>query len=145
MSDVPARKQSEPPRRSYSRDEVVDIYELGKLWLETGQQKRAEAVMAGLNEVAPDFAPAWLGTAFLRGAKLDYEGVIAAATTALRLEPECVEAMLFMVIAALALKDSSMAGTYLGEVGDRIDQGMVANPSVVRLYKMQLSRYQNRD
>lgn len=145
MNEVPARKQSEPPRRSYSRDEVVDIYELGKLWLETGQHKRAEAVMLGLNEVAPDFAPAWLGTAFLRGAKLDHDGGIAAATTALRLEPDCVEAMLFMVVSALALKDSSMAGTYLGEVGDRIDQGVVSNPNVVRLYKMQLARYQNRE
>jgi hypothetical protein len=53
--------------------------------------------------------------------------------------------MLFVVIAALALKDSSMAGTYLGEVGDRIEQGQVSNPNVTRLYKMQLARYQNRE
>lgn len=143
--DLPSRKASELSRRSYSREEVLDIYELGKLWLEAGQHKRAEAVMSGLNEVAPEFAPAWLGTAFLRGTQLDYEGVVAAATSALRLEADCVEAMLFIVIAALALKDSSMAGTYLGEVGDRIDQGLVSNPNVTRLYKMQLARYQNRD
>ena len=143
--DLPSRKPSDLPRRSYSREEVVDIYELGKLWLESGQHKRAEDVMSGLNEVAPDFAPAWLGTAFLRGTQLDYEGVVAAATAALRLEPDCVEAMLFVVVAALALKDSSMAGTYLGEVGDRIEQGQVSSPNVTRLYKMQLARYQNRE
>lgn len=143
--DLPAKRPSTLPRSAYSREEVRDMYELGKLWLETGLHKRAEAIMTGLNEVAPDFAPAWLGTAFLRGSQLDYDGVVSAATAALRLEPDCVEAMLFLVIAALALKDLSMAGTYLGEVGDRVEQGQLSNPNVLRLYKMQLSRYQNRD
>ena len=143
--DVPARRASELPKRSYSRDEVVDIYELGKLWLESGQIKRAEAIMSGLNEVAPDFGPAWLGTAFLRSLGVDHEGVVQAATAALRLDPDNVEAMMFIVLAALALKDWNMAGTYLGEVGDRIEQGAVKNPNVPRLYKMQLARYQNRE
>ena len=145
MDSLPVRRGSDLPRRSYSQDEVADIYELGKLWLESGQHKKAEAVMAGLNEVAPDFAPAWLGTAFLRSVASDYEGVIAAATSALRINPNSVEAMLFLVLAALALKDPNMAGTYLGEIGDRIEQGGVTNPNVSRLYKMQLTRYQNRD
>lgn len=143
--DMPAKNGAELPRRSYSADEVVDIYELGKLWLESGQLKRAEALMTGLNEVAPDFAPAWLGTAFLRSVSGDYEGVAAAAKRALKVSPDCVEAMMFMAVAALALKDVTMAGTYLGEVGDRIEQGVVSNPSVSRLYKMQLARYQNRE
>ena len=143
--DLPSRKNAELPRRKYSRDEVVDIYELGKFWLESGQYKRAEAVMTGLNEVAPDFAPAWLGTAFLRSVASDYDGVVVAAKAALRLEQDSVEAMLFLAMAALALKDVNTAGTYLGEVGDRLEQGGVSNPNVARLYKMQLARYQNRE
>jgi len=143
--DLPSRKNAELPGRKYSRDEVVDIYELGKFWLESGQYKRAEAVMTGLNEVAPDFAPAWLGTAFLRSVASDYDGVVVAAKAALRLEQDSVEAMLFLAMAALALKDINTAGTYLGEVGDRLEQGGVSNPNVARLYKMQLARYQNRE
>jgi hypothetical protein len=53
--------------------------------------------------------------------------------------------MLFLAMAALALKDLNTAGTYLGEVGDRLEQGAVSNPNVGRLYKMQLARYQNRE
>lgn len=143
--DVPAKKPAELPRRSYSAGELADMYELGKMWLESGQLKRAEAIMTGLNEVAPDFAPGWLGTAFLRSVASDYEGVAAAAKRALKASPDCVEAMLFLAVAALALKDVTMAGTYLGEVGDRIEQGAVSNPNVSRLYKMQLARYQNRE
>lgn len=143
--DTPGRNNADLPRRKYSRDEVVDMYELGKFWLESGQYKRAEAIMTGLNEVAPDFAPAWLGTAFLCSVASDYHAVAAAAKAALRSEQDNVEAMLFLAMAALALKDLNTAGTYLGEVGDRLEQGAVSNPNVGRLYKMQLARYQNRE
>ena len=142
--DLPVRKGSELPRRSYSEDEVVDIYELGRLWLESGQHRRAEAIMAGLNEVAPHFAPAWLGTSFLRGVAGDFDGALAAAKSALRAEPESVEAMLYVATVSLTLGDFSTAGTYLGEVGERIEQGRSHNPSVVRFFKMQLARYQSR-
>ena len=142
--DLPATRAAELLRKSYSQDELFDIYELGKLWLESGQHRRAEAIMNGLNEVASDFAPAWLGTAFLRSISGNYEGVLNAAKQALRIAPESIEAMLYIVTAALALKDLSTAGTYLGEVGERIEQGGVSNPHVSRFFKMQLARYQNR-
>ena len=142
--DVPARHGGQLPRRSYSREEVVDIFELGRLWLETGQHRRAEAIMSGLNEVAPDFAPAWLGTAFLRGLVGNYDGALQAAKNALRQEPESVEAMLYVATLALTTGDYSTAGTYLGEVGERIEQGRVTSPHVPRFFKMQLARYQSR-
>jgi tetratricopeptide (TPR) repeat protein len=142
--DLPARKGSELPRRSYSDEEIVDIYELGRLWLETGQHRRAEAIMAGLNEVAPQFAPAWLGTAFLRGIGGNYDGALQAAKNALRSEPESVEAMLYITTMCLTTGDFSTAGTYLGEVGERIEQGKITNPNVTRFFKMQLARYQSR-
>ena len=142
--DLPARRAGELPRRSYSEEEVVDMYELGRLWLETGQHRRAEAIMSGLNEVASSFAPAWLGTAFLRGVAGDHEGALKAAKNALRCEPESVEAMLYVATVSLTLGDFSTAGTYLGEVGERIEQGKVSNPAVSRFFKMQLARYQSR-
>jgi Flp pilus assembly protein TadD len=142
--DSTQRRTAETPRRKYSDDEVLDIYKLGKLWLETGQHKRAESIMSGLNEVAPDFAPAWLGTAFLRSIAGNYDGAIIAITTALRIEPESAEAMLYLVAVSITVGDVSTAGTYLGEVGEAIEQGKVANQNVIRFYKMQLARYEAR-
>lgn len=142
--EVPSRLSSQPPRRSYSEEEIVDIFALGRLWLESGQHRKAEAIMAGLNEVAPEFAPAWLATAFLRGCAGEFEAALQAAKNALRSEPESVEAMLYIVTLALTLGDSSTAGTYLGEVGERIEQGRTSSPHVPRFFKMQLARYQAR-
>jgi hypothetical protein len=142
--DSTQRRPAEAPRRKYSDDEVKDIYKLGKLWLETGQHKRAESIMTGLNEVASDFAPAWLGTAFLRSMSGNYDGALIAVNSALRIEPESAEAMLYLVAISMTIGDVSTAGTYLGEVGDAIEQGKVLNQNVIRFYKMQLARYQAR-
>ena len=142
--DSTQRRPVDTPRRKYSEDEVNDIYQLGKLWLETGQHKRAESIMSGLKEVAPDFAPAWLGTAFLRSISGNYDGALIAVNTALRIEPESAEAMVYLVAISLTVGDASTAGTYLGEIGEAIEQGKVANQNVIRFYKMQLARYQAR-
>jgi Flp pilus assembly protein TadD len=142
--DSTQRRPAETPRRKYSEDEVNDIYKLGKLWLETGQHKRAESIMSGLNEVAPEFAPAWLGTAFLRSISGNHDGALMAINTALRIEPESSEAMLYLVAVSMTVGDVSTAGTFLGEVGEAIEQGKVANHNVIRFYKMQLARYQAR-
>ncbi len=143
--ELPVRKSSDAPRRGYSDDEVTDMYELSRLWLESGQHRRAEAILLGLNEVAPHFAPAWLGTSFLKAEAGNYDSALGAAKQALRAEPESVEAMLYIATLSLTLGDSSTAGTYLGEVGERIEQGKTSNPSVNRFFKMQLARYQGRE
>jgi hypothetical protein len=140
----PARTSNQLPRRTYSEEEILDIFALGRMWLETGQHRRAEAIMLGLNEVAPEFCPAWLGTAFLRGCVGDYEGALRAAKNALRSDSESVEAMLYIATLALTMGDSSTAGTYLGEVGDRIEQGRTPSPHIPRFFRMQLARYQSK-
>jgi hypothetical protein len=142
--EVPAPKDPQLPRRGYSDEEIVDIFQLGRSWLETGHYRRAEAIMSGLNDVAPQFAPAWLGSAFLKSAAGSYDAALRAAKIALQCEPESVEAMLYVATLALTLADFSTAGTYLGEVGERIEQGKIASAHVPRLYKMQLARYQAR-
>ena len=142
--DSTQRRPVDSPRRKYSDDEVNDMYRLGKLWLETGQHKRAEAIMSGLNEIAPEFAPAWLGTAFLRSSSGNYDGALLAINSALRIEPESAEAMLYLVAVSMTVGDVSTAGTYLGEVGEAIEQGKIAHQNVIRFYKMQLARYQAR-
>jgi Flp pilus assembly protein TadD len=142
--DAPTRSKGEVSKRGYSKDEVADIYRLGKLWLETGQHKRAEALFSGLNEVAPLFAPAWLGTAYVRAQRGEYEEALLATKSALRAQADMSEAMLYLVALSLTTGDLSTAGTYLGEVRESIEGGAVANQHVVRFYKMQLARYQAR-
>jgi thioredoxin-like negative regulator of GroEL len=114
------------------------------MWLETGQLRKAESIMGGLNEVAPDFAPAWMGTALLKALSSDFEGALVAAQQAQRLEPHNVDALLLVASMSLSLGDVSTAGTFLGEVAERIEQGEVHNPNAVRLFKMQLARFQSR-
>ena len=132
------------PRSTYSDEEVLDMYALGRMWLESGQVRRAETVMNGLNAVAPTFVPAWLGTALVQGTLGNIEGAQDAARRALKLQPDSAEAMMFIVVTALTLGDSSTAGAFLGEIGDLIEQGKMREPNMIRLYRMQMARYQNR-
>lgn len=131
-------------RSSYSREEILDIYALGRLWIESGQVKRAEILLHGLNVVAPDFAPGWLGTALVQGTLGNFESARQAAQRALRIEPESAEAMLYVAVTSMGLGDLGAAGTLLGEVGELIESRRVSDPNVVRLYKMQVARYQSR-
>ncbi len=138
------KRQVEVSRGAYTEEEIADFYELGKLWLESGYHRKAESIMSGLNEVAPQFAPAWLGTTVIRALEKDFDGAMRAAKQALRVDPENLEALLYMATLALTLRDYTTAGTFLGEVSDGIEQGRAKSPHVARFFKMQLARYQNR-
>ncbi len=131
-------------RRGYSDDELSHIYELGRFSLENGDTRRAETIMVGLNEVAPEFAPAWLGMCCIHTFNKNYDGALHAARQALRADSESVEAMLYLVCCLLSTNDFNSAGSYLGEVGERIEAGAVDNPNILRFYKAQLARYENR-
>lgn len=138
------RAMSEVLKRGYSDDEVRGIYDLGRFFLENGDLKRAEILFLGLAEVSPEFAPAWLGLAYVRVFNKDWDGVIAAARAGLRIEPRSAEALLFLSAALMTQGDLSAAGTHLGEVGDLIQSGAVEDPIVVKFYRAQLARYQSR-
>jgi hypothetical protein len=138
------RSGAEVLKRGYSDDELAQIYELGRFCLENGDVRRAEAIMFGLNEVAPEFAPAWLGTCCIHTQNKNYDGALHASRQALRADGESIEAMLFLACCLLSTKDFNSAGSYLGEVGERIESGGVDNPNLMRFYRAQLARYQNR-
>jgi len=145
---VPQKEKRKAPsevlKRGYSDDEILHIYELGRLCLENGDVRRAEAVLGGLTHIAPDFAPAWLGMSYIHIQSRNYDAALQAARQAHRLEADSGEAMLFMISCLLTHGDYNSAGTYLGEVGERIDSGLVDHPNVIRFYRAQLARYQNR-
>jgi tetratricopeptide (TPR) repeat protein len=138
------RRPSENIKRGYSDEEIAHIYQLGRLFLEIGNIRKAEIIMVGLLEVIPEYVPAWLALSFIYTQVKNYDAVSNAAREALRLEPESVEAMLFLAIATLNTNDFNAAGTYLGEVGDLVEKGEVSDARIVRLYKMQLARFEGR-
>jgi len=143
VSESPARRSpSEVLKRGYSDEEVAHLYELGRFFLENGDLRRGENVLVGLTEVAPDFAPAWLGVSYLHIQSGDFDAAIYAARQALRVEPNFAEAILFLASCLLTSGDVNTAGTYLGEVGEMIDSGAVEDPNVVRFYRAQLGRYE---
>ena len=64
MTHLPReRATSEIVKRGYSNEELSHIFALARLHIESGALKAAETVLSGLNEVAPDFSPGWLGMA----------------------------------------------------------------------------------
>jgi predicted Zn-dependent protease len=128
-------------RTTYSKEELVDIYALAKLCLESGQLKRAETITLGLTAVAPEFLPGWLARSVMHASSGNIEAALEAARKALRIQPDSAAAMMLVVTTALTLGDASTAGTYLGEVSDLIEQGRIADPHLLRLFRMQMSRY----
>lgn len=132
---------SDLTRANYSKEELVDIYALAKLSLESGHIKRAETITLGLTAVAPEFVPGWLARSVTHATSGNIEAALEAARRALKLQPDSAAAMMLVITTALTLGDASTAGTYLGEVSDMIDQGKIADPHLLRLFRMQMSRY----
>lgn len=132
---------TDPARASYSKEEQLDIYALAKMCLETGQIKRAEVILRGLTTVVPDFVPGWLALSVAQSSLLDMDAAYESARHALKLQTDSPVAMIILVTTALTLGNQSTAGTYLGELKDLIDQGVVNDPNLIRLFKMQMVRY----
>lgn len=138
------RAPSELIKRGYSEDEIATIYELGRLHLETGNLKRAEFIFHGLTEILPEFAPGWLGMCYVHIHARDYDLAIYCANQSLRAAPHMTEPLLFLIACLLTTGDYNSAGTYLGEVGDKIQTGLEDRPSIVRFFRAQMARYQYR-
>jgi tetratricopeptide (TPR) repeat protein len=134
----------ESKRRGYSIEEIDAIYDLGRLYLTSGNLQAAENIMQGLVSVVPDYAPAWLGLSYINGMNHNHDAALFAARQAVRIDATATEAQLYLISCLLTVEDFNTAGTYLGEVGDKIDSGTVDNSYLVRFFKAQLVRYHNR-
>ena len=135
----------EQGRKGYTDEEIECIYRLAYAGLENGNLKQAELIVLGLIEVAPNFIPAWLALAYVRGQDGNYAGAQSASEQALRIDGESIEALLFTVSYLLTNSDMQSAGTYLGEVADRIDNNQLTDPTLIRFFRAQMLRYQNRE
>ena len=144
MKSERERLGSEIIKRGYSDQEIANIYELARFCLETGDIRRAEAICGGLVEIAPDFSPAWLALAYCHIFGRSNEAALQAARQAHKVDEESVVAELFLIACLMTTGDFNSAGTHLGEVGEKIDNGLVDDPGAIRFYQMQLARFQNR-
>lgn len=138
-----SKQASEIVRKAYTDDELQHIYELARFHLENGSVKLAEVLLKGLVEVRPDYAFGWLALSYVRMMERDFDAGLEHARKALKCQPESAEAFLFQITCLLSLDDLNGAGTLLGEIGDRIDNGDLTNPNLVRFYRAQLARYQS--
>ena len=132
-------------RGGYSDDEISSIYALAVSFLENGVLKQAEIIFAGLVEVLPEFVPAWLGLAYVRGQDGNYDSALVAAQQAVRYDEQSAAAILYLVTFLLTAGDLQSAGTYLGEIADRIESAELQDPQLIRFFRAQMVRYQTRE
>lgn len=145
MSAAPIRRSpSEVLRRGYSDDELDQIYELGRFFLENGDLRRGEVILHGVSEIAPDYLPALLGLFYIHFQRHEFELAASRARQALQIDPENITARLYLAAVQLSQGDYPAAGANLGEVGERINDGLTDDPRQLRFYKGQLARYQHR-
>jgi len=143
--EVPRQRvPSEVLKRGYSDEELSHIYELGRFFLENGDLRRGEVIMHGIAEIAPEFSAAWLALSYVQFVNKEIDAAMNFAKRALRVDPDSTEAMLVLVAGLLSSGDFNAAGTYLGEIGEKIEAGLVDDPGAVRFYRAQLARYQSR-
>jgi hypothetical protein len=135
------RSPSEILKRGYSDDEIGHLYALARFFLEIGSLQKSESLLKGITEIAPDHIPSKLGLAYLSLIRSQLEEVVRLTRQVLDQSPTSALAMLYLVIASLSRSDLQTAGTYLGEIGDLIAEGMVDDGQLERIYRAQMVRY----
>jgi predicted Zn-dependent protease len=138
------RPSSEVQKRGYSDQEVETIYLLARVMLENGRMREAALILKGLNEVAPNFSPAWVARSALALLNGDTPEAVLTAERGVKADTESPYAMVFFVTALLSSGDYNTAGSFLGEIGERIQAGEIDDPHLKSFYKAQLIRYENR-
>lgn len=136
------RSISEVLKRGYSDEEISHIYELARFYLENGALKPAAAIFLGLTKVAPDFIPAWLGLSYISFSNKVFDEALRLVEQAMKINAQSEITILYFITCLLVVGDYNAAGTYLGEIGEKIEAGLVADPKLIRFYKIQLARYQ---
>lgn len=145
MNSLVPRSPGDLARSGYSEEEIYGIYALACMLLENGSLKQAETILMGLAEVVPEFAPVLLALAYVRGQDGNYDSAQSFAEQALRIDAESPEAMLYLITFLLTTGDLQSAGTYLGEIADRIESNQIQDPVLIRFFRAQMVRYQARE
>lgn len=130
--------------RVYSEQEVQLLYELGRLFIENGELRKAEVIFKGIVAVEPTFVAAWLGLAYLYHYSSQTDEGISAAKKVVQLEPGSVEGSLFLAVFLYSSSEISAAGAILGEIREKVEAGSVKDPNILRIYRSQVERFSSR-
>lgn len=130
--------------RQYTEEEVTSIYELARLSFETGNYRRAEIICRGLVAVAHEFVPSHLLLAIVLSFSKNYEHALSYTQDVLRMDSGNLQAQLLSASLYLCLANYNMAGTVLGEISERIRQGVEITPTLKRFFEIQLARFEAR-
>lgn len=144
MNSLIPRSSGDLSRSGYSEDEIFAIYALACTFLENGALKQGEALLVGLAEIVPDFSPVFMALAYIRGQDGNFESAQSLSEQALRIDPDSPAAMLYLITFLLTTGDMQTAGTYLGEIADRIESTDIQDPTLIRFFRAQMARYQTR-
>ena len=128
--------------RVYSDDEQIALYELGRFLYSVGSLRRAEMIAEGLIAVAPRFAEGWLLRAVLFWHRWQTVEAEDAVRQSLRCNSDSLEASLLFVSCLLTRQDLQSAGTFLGEIGERMAESSKVDQRLRRFYESQIVRYQ---
>ena len=90
-------------KRGYSESELENIYELGRFFAENGDIRRAEVVFNGVLAVAPDFAMARLGKAYIQIQSGEFDDALVTVRHALKAQPDSLATLLYLVACLLTV------------------------------------------
>lgn len=136
------RSPSEVIKRGYSEEEIDSIYALARRCIENGFLRKAERILRGLTSVAPDYVPALLGLAYLSHYHSNVDSAVDYLRQALTYDSASVQGVLMLAVFLLSSGDINTAGTYLGEIREKIESGIITDSNIIRLYKSQVARFQ---
>jgi hypothetical protein len=119
----------------YSNEELVAIFELGRLYFEMGYFAPAERIFAGLSVVDDERTPCRIGLGLV---KLE-RGLFQEATThfrqSLQIGKYPILAKLGLCAAFVAMKEMSRAQSILAEISNDPDHLRMIDPDQQRLFE----------
>lgn len=97
----------------YPHELLNSIYELGRLYLETGYDAQAERIFSGIAEIAPGQTAAWVGLGLLHLERGAIEEAVAFLGRELEVGEFQIEAKLGLAVACIARGDLGKAKSIL--------------------------------
>lgn len=129
------------PAGEESEEEVLDgvqiisaMYELGRLYFESGFTSAAERIFHGLCAFEPTFTPGWLGTGILRLERGQFNEALSALRDAIQHGRYVLEAKLALCGAFIALGEFRRAASILQELA-KASSAPDVDPDITRLWQ----------
>jgi lipopolysaccharide biosynthesis regulator YciM len=117
----------------YSKEELIAIYELGRLYFEMGYFIPAERVFSGLAAVDKNQTCARLGLGLVKIEQGMYQDAVTHLRLALQQAAWEIQAKLGLCATFIASGEEQRARSLLGEVSKAVETGKAVNSETKRL------------